>query len=549
MRGLNGLAIACIAFVLPDTSDAHPQHPHSRRDTAPTVNLGYEIHQGTVNTTGRYYLFSNIPYSQQPIGDLRFREPQAITVNSSHINLGAEYLQCYQAYPGWTLTQAAANATSKAIVGSFDDPTQTESCLVLDVYVPSDVFDCPTAADAPVLVWIHGGGFTLGSKTSYGTPAGLVAKSQADGQAGTIIVSINYRLGLFGWLAGGDVTPNLGLYDQRFALEWIQQYIGRFGGSANRVTVMGESAGASSIVHQITAYGGAEPVPFQAAIPQSPAFQFNIDVDTTYGLTFATATQLVGSTVPDVAALRLLNSSVLAELNQAVVYPASKGNFNFGPTPDGDFVPKLPQILLYEGRFDQSLNLLISHCSNESVTFTPTIGDANDLRQQLTEKFTEASEATIDEILTDVYPDVSPTTPWQTEFARAVQLVSEAFFTCTTAYLAEAKGNATYNYLFAYPPGYHGEDLPYTFFNGDTTTLDDGLPVNADLANALQEYIVAFTRTGNPNDNSAGLPVFPRYGDDSTVIEFSTAGVTTSVDDVRNSRCEWWQQAIIDGRV
>ncbi|KAI0148588.1 Alpha/Beta hydrolase protein [Xylariaceae sp. FL1272] len=276
---------------------------------------------------------------------------------------------------------------------------------------------------------------------------------------------------------------------------------------------------------------------------------FTIDAKTTYELTFATAAQLVGSAVPDVAALRLLNSSVLATLNQAVVYPASTGNFNFGPTPDGTFVPKLPQILLYEGQFDQSLNLLISHCANESVTFTPSISDADDLRQQLTEKFPEASEATIDEILTDVYPDVSPSTPWQTEFARAVQIVSEAYFTCSTAYLAEVKGNTTYNYIFAYPPSYHAADVPYTFFNGDTTTLDDGLPVNADLANALQEYLVAFARTGNPNDNTAGLPVFPQYGDDSAVIEFSTVGVTTSVDDVRNSRCQWWRQAILDGRV
>jgi carboxylesterase type B len=207
------------------------------------------------------------------------------------------------------------------------------------------------------LVWIHGGGFVLGSKSSSGNPAGLIARSQVGGQEGVIIVAINYRLGMFGWLAGKGVTPNLGLHDQRFALEWVQQYISRFGGSPRRVTVMGESAGASSLVHQITAYGGAKPSPFQAAIVQSPAFQFNIDVASNYRSTFVAASGLTGTAITDVAALRKLNSSVLAAVNQAVVYNQMTGEFGFGPAPDGKFVPKLPQVLLPEGRFDQSVNV------------------------------------------------------------------------------------------------------------------------------------------------------------------------------------------------
>jgi carboxylesterase type B len=68
-----------------------------------------------------------------------------------------------------------------------------------------------TGSEAPVILWIHGGGFTYGSKTSAGEMSGLLARSQLNGNAGAIIVSINYRLGLFGWLAGGDITPNLGM--------------------------------------------------------------------------------------------------------------------------------------------------------------------------------------------------------------------------------------------------------------------------------------------------------------------------------------------------
>jgi len=173
-----------------------------------------------------------------------------------------------------------------------------------------------------------------------------------------IVVSINYRLGMFGWLAGEGVTANLGLHDQRVALEWVQQYISRFGGDPKRVTVAGESAGGSSIVHHITAYGGTKgPSPFRAAIPMSPAWQFNLEVDISYQTTLVAASNITGTSVTDVAALRALSSSQLIETNQAAVYIAETGAFTYGPTPDGSFVPAHPQILLHERKFDKRINV------------------------------------------------------------------------------------------------------------------------------------------------------------------------------------------------
>ncbi|KAI3325707.1 carboxylesterase [Xylariaceae sp. AK1471] len=534
MKSFNQISALCLLLLCVDSTVASPQRLYPE---TPTVHLGYEIHQGTVNSTGGYYVFSNIPYAQQPVDDLRFRKPRPITEKSSKVNTGTQNVMCYQAAPGWVLSQSTIQARAASA-----QTVATESCLVLDIYVPADVFQSGQAGHAPVLVWIHGGGYVLGSKSSSANPAGLIARSKVGGQKGVIVVAINYRLGMFGWLAGDGVTPNLGLYDQRLALEWVQQYISRFGGSPHRVTVMGESAGGSSLVHQITAYGGAKPIPFQAAIVQSPAFQFNIDVASNYRSTFAAASGLTGTAIANVAALRKLNSSVLATVNQAVVYNQITGEFGFGPAPDGTFVPKLPQILLPEGKFDQSVNLLISHVLNESVTFTPTdIKTPADVRLRLAEAFPEASNSTINTLLKDIYPDVlDGSEPWETEFARAVQLSTDAFFTCTTAYLAEAKGNATHNYIFAYPPGFHGDDLAYTFFNGESS-------VDADLAIALQDYLVAFAMTGDPN--TSALPKFPEYGDEGLILRFSELGITTQVDDVRNRRCEWLQQAIIDGRL
>ena len=136
-------------------------------------------------------------------------------------------------------------------------PRTSEDCLFLDVVVPQKIFENKDeACNAPVLVWIYGGGYTAGSKSDSGNPAGLLTRSESNNADGVIYVSMNYRLGAFGWLSGPTFqengTANAGLLDQRFALEWVQQYIHLFGGDKNKVTVFGESAGGGSIEHQIT---------------------------------------------------------------------------------------------------------------------------------------------------------------------------------------------------------------------------------------------------------------------------------------------------------
>ena len=120
------------------------------------------------------------------------------------------------------------------------DPRESEDCLFLDVFVPEDVLSkAGQGYGAPVLVWIYGGGYTGGQK-NY-NPAGLLAASGNSSNGDVIYVAMNYRLGATGWMGGpsyqaeGGVS-NLGLYDQRFALEWVQENIHLFGGDKNRVS-------------------------------------------------------------------------------------------------------------------------------------------------------------------------------------------------------------------------------------------------------------------------------------------------------------------------
>ena len=223
-------------------------------------------------------------------------------------------------------------------------------------YAPYQEMEVLTILAAPVLVYIHGGGFTAGTKVS--DPAGLIARSQVGDGEGVIFVAINYRLGLYGWLSGGnDTIPNLGLHDQLKALQWVQEYISLFGGDSDQVTVIGESAGASSIVFHITSYGGNTKLPFQRAIPQSPAFQFNINATAGYELTMEVASNVTGTTISTVAELSALDATTLKTINEKTILEASWGNIIFGPAPDGVYVPRLPQVLLAEGAFNKDVGV------------------------------------------------------------------------------------------------------------------------------------------------------------------------------------------------
>jgi carboxylesterase type B len=192
---------------------------------------------------------------------------------------------------------------------------------------------------------------------------------------------------------------------------------------------------------------------------------------------------------------------------------------------------------------------MVSHTANESIPFTPTtIATADDFLAYATQMVPAASNETVDYIVNELYPDVlDGTHPWYSEFGRGAQLLTDLNFACTTKFLAKAYGGATHNYIFAYPPAYHSADVSYTLFAGDTTTLDDGYAVNATLAYAMQDYIVQFAATSDPNN--AALKAFPQYGSGASVLSFAEEGVIDTVDDMQNKRCAWFQQAMIDGRL
>ena len=213
----------------------------NERDTSTSsdplaVDLGYEIYKGVANSTTKLNSFKGIRYSGPPTGSKRWQPPYPPSSNRGQV-LAANALPPKCPQSGFV----------PQITPTFNF-TGNEDCLFLSVYAPAN------AKKLPVLVWIHGGGYGLGSGNQDLTQ---IINTNNNGFIG---VAIQYRLGAFGFLSSDEVhrfgTPNAGILDQTFALQWVQSYISLFGGDPTRVTISGESAGGGSVMLQTMAFGG-----------------------------------------------------------------------------------------------------------------------------------------------------------------------------------------------------------------------------------------------------------------------------------------------------
>ena len=218
-----------------------------------------------------------------------------------------------------------------------------EDCLFLDIYVPWDKLRDDSTPKLPVVVYLFGGAYIFGGKNTE-ISSGGEKWSLYDGQGifeatedQVIWVVANYRLGAFGWFAGdtveGNGSPNAALYDQRLVFQFVQDSIDQVHGDKNRVSAWGNSAGAGSLIHHLTAFGEDE------------AYQWGYDrqgaLEDTYR-SFATAAGR-GDKLGDLEYLRNTDTKTLREVNHKIVENATNiGLFPFGPAVDGSLVKMLP---------------------------------------------------------------------------------------------------------------------------------------------------------------------------------------------------------------
>jgi carboxylesterase type B len=305
----------------------------------------------------------------------------------------------------------------------------------------------------------------------------------------------------------------------------------------NNITLLGHSAGGGSAIHHITAYGGEaeDDLPFQRAIIQSPGWE-TLDVEAIYKNTLTVASQVSGQTVADGKALAALPFEVLDAVNKAIVFSSSNGSFTFGPTVDDAYVPAPADVLLLEGLFDSSPELMIGHNKNEAGMFvSPDLDSEDEMLAGLQHMFASYREESVRYILQELYPppgDINSL--YSTQYERACLIVSEGSFACHTRALATAFGNATFNYRFDVPPAFHMQDLGYTFYDGDDSAVE------GDIAEAMQMYMTSFAKSGMPNYSSADT-AWPTYGAEAMLVTFGKDRVGTAEDDAKNARCAYWQ--------
>ncbi|KAL6250518.1 hypothetical protein RBB50_002820 [Rhinocladiella similis] len=542
--------------------------------TLPKVDLGYEIHQAiSFNETGQLYNFTNIRFAQPPVGSLRFAAPLPPTGRNPVVQDGNVGRVCPSAIPNWS---PIANVLEADIIGgnlsTFDydalneqvqeywsqhpppaqtDGRATEDCLFLDVIVPKAIFDrsqghprrrWQTGGGAPVVIWVYGGGYTLGSKEQWGNPSGLIKASQQGGQPGIIYVTFNYRLGALGWLAGptfqasGGVS-NAGLYDQRLAIEWVKQNIHLFGGDPNKITLLGESAGGGSIVHQITAYGGQKGVSFQRAISQSPGYD---PVRSSFYMENITNNYLSILGVDSLEEARQKSSDEVILANTIQIGGSYYGTFTYGPMVDGIFVPDVPGVLLSTGRFAQDVSVMVGHNTFESAGFTPPwLTTEDDFQLWLEIMFPGITQEAVDHVLNDLYPaDYDGSQSYTSPLGRIFLIVNEVIFVCNTFYVNNGFKNQTYAYEFEIPPAFHGQDIAYTYYNGGGSSAT----VIAPVAEMLQGYLTNFAMTGNPNGPS--LPYFPVHGANAILNAIKANSTVPEPDETANERCVWWGKGL-----
>ncbi|ARS52320.1 carboxylesterase/lipase family protein [Kushneria konosiri] len=503
-RWLKGLlTLGLLATPLWVWAQASSSHPPVTRVAIDTGTL-----RGS--STSGVTAFKGIPYAAAPTGENRWRPPQPVPPWQGMRDATAFGPDCMQ----------RPDPSDAAPLGV----TPSEDCLYLNVWAPSSAIPDPRADRAmnnhPVLVWIHGGGYVNG-----GTSA-PVYDGSAFARDGVILVSLNYRLGRFGFFAhpalsresSGQPLGNYAIMDQLAALRWVQRNIDAFGGDAGNVTIMGESAGGASVL-DLTGTPAAHGL-FQRAVvmsgggralmgpmPELSDHQGDQPSAERIGENFAHRHGITGAGSDALAALRALPADQVVDgLNMQSLMAPQEGprTWTGGPIRDGELVSGPPEGI-YRAGLQQHVPMMIgttdadlgfSAAKSMEALFAPFGEDA------------EQARTLYDPTGSDDVQRVG----WRVGMDR--MMTEPARF---VANQVAASGEPVWRYRFSHvalearddwPGAVHASELPYLFRTLDARydRLDD-----SDRATAwqLHRYVVNFARDGNPN--TGGAPMWPLH--------------------------------------
>jgi para-nitrobenzyl esterase len=449
-------------------------------------------------TVGEVRVYKGVPFAAPPIGDLRWRPPQPVAP--------WEGVRACAEFGPWC-------PQPKSIIGAPGGERQSEDCLYLNVWTAA-----PTAtAKLPVMVWIHGGGCTTGSGAAATYDGAVLARQ------GVVLVTLNYRLGPFGYLAHPllskesphDVSGNYGMLDQIAALQWVRDNIAAFGGDPGCVTVFGESAGALSLCRlmvsplakglfqrAIAESGGAQGRNAHLREPRNhlePAEAVGVGIARTLGCDREPGVLLA---LRAVSAERLLTASDPAQ----GLY--GKG-ITFGPVVDGWAIPDDPDRLFAAGR-QHDVPFLLGTTADEGTLFLAQIPVRRVVGYESMIRSRFGTEA--EEILRLFpCPDDASVKAAFSRLTTVTAFVAPARFLARCMAACQSKA---YLYHFTrVPPGAgllgmgatHGSEIAYVF--GNLRPLHGR--VDRQLSAAMSAAWVRFARSGDPN--GADLPTWPAY--------------------------------------
>jgi para-nitrobenzyl esterase len=520
------LAIACFsqASVCTAQTEKQPDEFLVRSTSGPL--------RGVARTDGGAE-FLGIPYAQPPVGDLRWHEPLPAKPWIGVRTAGSFGAPCAQPVIGdWNRHDAEA---------------AKEDCLFLNVMTPV----WPAKQPLPVMLWFHGGG------NEGGSASGALYKDGTLIRHGVLLVTVNYRLGIFGFFAHPALSAesahqgsgNYGLMDQILALRWVRENVANFGGDPNNITVFGQSAGAVDSGLLMTS--GLSKDLFQRAIAES---------GTAFGVPLAPLAAAEKAGAAYAASLKLpAGEAGLKQLRQLTAQQllASQSSQSprprFGPDIDGWAIARQPASVFAAGE-EAAIPLLFGTTAREfgaAIFGIPTAQDA--LRKTIADFFgglapralaayglAEDTQASDDPLYG------SPADQWAADLAFRCPATAQG------AWHNDAH-HPTYEYEFAHAiPGQevqgavHSSDLPYVFgyFPKWGNIAGNFTDVDRQLSGLMESYWTNFAKTGNPN--SADLPEWPPFGAERKFIRFQQDGKVVRLASLRDGPCGAYRASLAE---
>ncbi|KAG5341552.1 Lipase 2 [Termitomyces sp. T112] len=473
--------------------------------SAASVQVGRTSFVGNYDTTTGVEEFLGIKYGTAT----RFRQATPVSYSTRNtINATIHGPACPQ------IKGTNSLAVDYGIYGTDED------CTLLDIQRPHSI---PPGKLLPVMVWLHGGALTQGASWYY-SGNGIVQQSTAIGMP-VITVIIQYRLAAWGFLGGSEASANgaqnLGLYDQKLALQWIQDNIKSFNGDNSKVTVFGQSSGAMSITYHML---NVNTMLFSGAILESgtttsvpclPSEKYQGNYEALVGIVGC------GGAADTFECLRTVDRDVLIDATNVMFsQPLVYGSRPWGVTIDGDIIPASPSILTAQGKFAE-IPIIAGNVMDEGTIFVKpqSISADADLLIFLENDYRNRNASFFQNItsiqnLLSLYPD-DPTlgSPFGTgnvtffgeQFKRAAAVYGDIHFQWPRRNFLSAvvaKGVDAWSYIFdqftstnaQWQGVYHTGEIPYVFMK--FTPADEALYT---LAKQVHAYWVSFAYNRDPN--------------------------------------------------